>query len=324
MTAVYKRILITGVTGSGGSYLAEHILDQHPECEVHGFSRWRSGGRGRLDNGVSLHECDLMDLSSVTRALEDCEPDAVFHLAAHANVRACFDTPLSVLSNNIMGTANLLEGLRMTGMHPRFVMCSSSEVYGQVKPEDVPIKETLTPCPVSPYAVSKLTQDALSHTYWLNYGLPVIRTRMFSYFNPRRADLFATSFARQVIEIERGERQVLLHGNLESVRTLIDIRDACSAYWAALSCMPGEAYNIGGETTMTVGDFLALLKQQARVPVESRADSALMRPTDVTLQIPDVTKFWRATGWRPQYLLEQSVQHLLETLRESGAAARSA
>lgn len=312
-----KRILITGVTGSGGSYLAEHILEHHPACEVHGLSRWRSGGRGRLDNGVELHECDLNDLSSVFRALEDAEPDAIFHLASHANVRACFDTPLSVLQNNIMGTANLLEALRMTGLRPRFVMCSSSEVYGQVAPEDVPIKETCALKPVSPYAVSKLAQDALAHTYYLNYGLPVIRTRMFSYFNPRRADLFATSFARQVIEIERGERAVLLHGNLDSVRTLIDIRDACSAYWAALACMPGEAYNIGGESTMTVGDFLEILKRQARVPIATAPDPALMRPTDVTLQVPDVTKFWHATGWRPQYLLEQSVEHLLETLRES-------
>lgn len=313
--SLYKRVLITGVTGSGGSYLAEHILGSHPEVDLHGLSRWRTNAGRVLDSGVRLHECDLMDLSSVVRALETCEPDAVFHLAAHANVRACFDTPLSVLSNNIMGTANLLEGLRLTGLRPRFVMCSSSEVYGQVSAADVPIKEGCGCVPVSPYAVSKLAQDALSHTYYLNYGLPVIRTRMFSYFNPRRADLFATSFARQVVEIERGRAKEVRHGNLESVRTLIDVRDACSAYWEALSCQPGEAYNIGGEVSLTVGEFLETLRRYSTVTFDARPAPELFRPTDVTLQIPDTSKFYNATGWRPKYVLEQSVEHLLETLR---------
>lgn len=315
MTSVYKRVLITGVTGSGGSYLAEHILEHHPEVELHGLSRWRSGGRGRLDTGVELHECDLTDLSSVFRALEDSEPDAVFHLAAHANVRACFDTPLSVFENNTRGTLNLLEGLRMTGQRPRFVMASTPEIYGRVKRENIPITEECPQVPQSAYAVSKQAQDSLSHVYFLAYGLPVIRTRMFSYFNPRRADLFATSFARQAIEIERGEREVLLHGNLESVRTMIDIRDACSAYWAALSAVPGEAYNIGGEATISVGEFLALVRKHCARPIVAKQDPALMRPTDVEVQIPDCRKFWQATGWRPKYLLEESVAHLLETLR---------
>ena len=309
------RILITGVTGSGGSYLADHILEHHPEVHVHGFSRWHATTQSHVSPKVDMHEVDLLDLSSVIRGINQSWPLAIFHMASHANVRAGFDTPLAVLQNNIMGTANLLEAIRLTNRPTLFIMCSSSEVYGQVDPKNVPIKESCPLNPASPYAVSKLAQDALAHTYYLNYGIRVIRTRMFSYFNPRRKDLFATSFARQVAEIERGEREFLSHGNLESVRTMIDIRDACSAYWAALNCLPGEAYNIGGETTITVGEFLETLRRYSTKTFEAKPDKKLFRPTDVTLQIPDCSKFKKQTDWKPKYSLDDSVKHLLEHVR---------
>lgn len=311
------QVVITGINGSGASYLAEHILNHHDNVEVHGFARWHSANGNGRDTRIVRHEVDLLDLSSILRALGKARPDVIFHMASHANVRACFDTPLSVLNNNIMGTANLLEAVRvgMAGSPPIFIMCSSSEVYGQVAKENVPIKENCSINPASPYAVSKLTQDALSHTYFLNYGIPVIRTRMFTYINPRRGDLFATSFARQIVAIERGEREELVHGNLDSVRTIIDIRDACAAYWAALLCDPGEVYNIGGETTATVGEMLDILKAHALCPIRSRQDKSLMRPTDVTLQIPDVSKFRKKTGWTPRYSLEESIEHLLSEVR---------
>lgn len=319
-----KRALITGITGSGGSYLAEYIVGNHPDVEVHGIGRWHSTGTAdnlsAIRSRVTVHECDLMDFSSVFAALEASRPDVIFHLAAHANVRASFQTPLSVLNNNIMGTANLFEAIRAAKLNPIFQMCSTSEVYGQVGPEDVPIREETPMRPSSPYAVSKVTQDLLGYTYFVAYKMPVIRTRMFAYLNPRRVDLFATSFARQVARIERGLQKELVHGNLDSVRTIIDVRDAMRAYWdAALHCTPGEAYNIGGKTTITVGDFLDLLKSLAKTPIPSRVDPALLRPADVTLQIPSTEKFEQATGWKPQYSFEESVAFLLDHWRSEVA-----
>ncbi|MFA5140192.1 MAG: GDP-mannose 4,6-dehydratase [Elusimicrobiota bacterium] len=315
-----KTILITGVTGSGGSYLAEHAVREHPDAEVHGISRWHStAGRRNLEavaGKVHVHECDLRDLSSVVDVLERVRPDAIFHLASHANVLASFQTPLAVLENNIMGTANLLEGIRMAGLDPVVQLCSTSEVYGAVLPEEVPIKETAPMRPASPYAVSKATQDLLGWTYFRVYGMRVVRTRMFAYLNPRRADLFATSFARQIVRIERGEQEELLHGNLDSVRTLIDVRDAMEAYWvAAERCRPGEAYNIGGSTVIKVGEFLDLLVKKSKVPIKLRQDPALLRPADVTLQVPDTSKFTSETGWKPKYSFEESVDYLLSTVR---------
>lgn len=315
-----KKVLITGISGSGGSYLAEHITKNYPETEVHGISRWHSTSSQNnlrdIQNNVKIHECDLTDFSSILSVIKKVSPDHIFHLASHANVRACFEIPLSVLYNNIMGTANLFEAIRASNIDPKIMMCSTSEVYGQVDPKNVPIKEDCPLNPVSPYAVSKITQDLLSNTYYKNYGMKVIRTRMFAYLNPKRYDLFATAFARQVVMIERGQKKELVHGNLDSTRTIIDVRDAMEAYVCAIQKgKVGEVYNIGGNTVITVGEFLEVLKKQAKCKISSRVDPALLRPSDVTLQIPDVTKFKRDTGWEPKYSFEESVSHLLEYCR---------
>lgn len=315
-----KRVLITGITGSGSSYLAEYITENHPEVEVHGIARWHSTASNKNLDGIrdkiTIHECDLNDFSSILRVLNDVKPDAIFHLAAYANVRAAFITPLAVIQNNVMGTANLLEAIRVSGLNPIIQLCSSSEVYGQVDPKHVPIKEDCPINPVNPYAVSKLAQDALGYTYFKSYGMKIIRTRMFAYLNPRRADLFSTSFAMQIAKIEAGLQKELLHGNLDSTRTLIDVRDAMESYWIATAKgRPGEVYNIGGRTIIKVGEFLDVLKKLAKCSIPSRVDPSLLRPTDVTLQIPDTSKFEGETGWKPKYSFEDSAIHLLDYCR---------
>lgn len=322
---MFKRALITGVTGSGGSYLADYLVEHQPSVEVHGLSRWHSTAANtnlsRSREKVRVHECDLNDFASVLTALKDAKPDVIFHLASHANVRASFVTPTSVLSNNILGTSVLLEAIRAAGLDPVVQICSTSEVYGQVDPKNVPITEDCPMAPASPYAVSKAAQDLLGYTYFKAYGMKCFRTRMFAYLNPRRGDLFATAFARQVARIERGLQADLVHGNLDSVRTLIDVRDAMRAYWiAAGKCRPGEAYNIGHTTNvMKVGEFLERLVAKARVPIKRRVDPALLRPADVTLQIPDVSKFLAETGWKPELTFEQSLDWLLEHCRREAA-----
>jgi len=312
------KALITGIGGSGGSYLADYLVTHQPQVEVHGIARWHSStSRSNLAESrskVQLHECDLGDFVSVLQVMHKVKPDMIFHLASHANVRTSFITPLAVLQNNVGGTANLLEAVRMSGLNPRIQLCSTSEVYGNVT--KTPITEDAPMNPVSPYAVSKAAQDLLGYTYFYAYKMPIIRTRMFTYLNPRRADLFATSFALQVARIERGLQTELLHGNLDSTRTYIDVLDAVEAYWVAIEkCVPGEAYNIGGLTTKTVGEFLDILKAKSRVPIPSRVDPRLLRPADATLQIPSMDKFVKATGWQPRYSFEQSVEHLLQHCR---------
>ncbi len=326
MTGTLRRVLITGVAGSGGSYLAEHILQHHPEVEVHGIARWHSVARypDLFGGRVTVYDCDLLDFGSVLSAVEQARPDGIFHLAAHANVRASFEIPAVVLHNNIIATSNLFEAVRHLRLDPLIQLCSTSEVYGQVDPNDVPIREDAPLRPVSPYAVSKAAQDLLGWSYFTTYGMRIIRTRMFTYLNPRRTDLFATAFARQIAWIEEGMAAELVHGNLESVRTFIDVRDAMRAYWETLvHCRPGEVYNIGGVTTMTVGECLERLIALARVPIPTRLDPALVRPKDVTLQIPCVDKFIQATGWAPRISFEESLRHLLDHWRREARRQRA-
>lgn len=315
-----KKVIITGISGSGGSYLAEYIVNNHPDVEVYGISRWHSTSTNKnlknIFNKINIYECDLTDLSSVVNTLQDVKPDGIFHLASHANVRTSFITPLAVLNNNIMGTVNLLEAIRIAEIDPIVQLCSTSEVYGQVDPRNVPIKEDCPLNPSSPYAVSKVTQDLLGYTYFISYNMKIIRTRMFAYLNPRRTDLFATAFAMQVARIETGLQKKLLHGNLDSIRTILDVRDAMESYWIALTkCRYGEVYNIGGLTTIKVGEFLELLKKLAKCDIPSEVDPKLLRPSDVTLQIPSVSKFQKETGWKQKYSFEDSVQYLLEHCR---------
>lgn len=315
-----QTVLITGISGSGGSYLAEYIVNHHPRVKVHGISRWHSTTVDNLKNirsKITMHEADLTDMASIILVLQKVQPDAIFNLAAYANVLTSFMTPTAVMYNNVLGTSNLFEAIRILNIKPLIQHCSTSEVYGQVDPKNVPITEETPFRPTSPYAVSKTTQDLLAWSYFIGYKLPIIRTRMFTYLNPRRTDIFASAFARQVARIELGLQKELIHGNLDSIRTMIDVRDAMRAYWEALLyCEPGEVYNIGGTTIMKVGEFLDKLIALSTVPISTRLDPTLLRPADVTLQIPSVKKFIAATKWQPKYTFEDSMRNLLAYWRK--------
>ena len=314
------NVLITGITGMVGSHLAEYLLEHQSDCEVHGLVRWRSPRDNIADvaERITLHAGELRDLNSMVRVLKDVKPERIFHLAAQSYVDVSFQAPADTIHTNVIGTVNLLDGVRIAGIDPVIHICSSSEVYGQVRPDETPIRETNTFRPASPYAVSKVGEDMVALQYFLSYKIKTIRTRMFTHTGPRRGDVFAeSSFAKQIAEIEAGVRQNPVKvGNLDSVRTVLDVRDAVRAYWMLLDhCEPGEVYNIGGNRTMTVGEILETLEGLARVPIRHEVDPARMRPSDVTLQIPDTSKFMSATGWKPEIPPEQMFADLLEYQR---------
>lgn len=311
------RILITGITGMVGSHLAEYVLAHHPDVEVHGMVRWRSPRANlvKVAGRVTLHEGELRDLHSLVRVLETVRPERIFHLAAQSYVSASFTAPADTLHTNVIGTTNLLDAVRLTGIDPRIHICSSSEVYGQVREDEVPIRESNEFRPASPYAVSKCGEDMIALQYFLSYGIKTIRTRMFTHTGPRRGEVFAESaFAKQIAEVEAGLRpNPIKVGNLNSVRTFADVSDAVRAYWLLLEkCPPGEVYNIGGERTMTVGEMLDVLIGMAGCRIRCEVDPALVRPSDVTLQIPDTSKFRAATGWEPKVPLETTLHNLLD------------
>lgn len=314
------KILITGITGFVGSHLGEYVLNLNAGHEVYGLCRWRSpkDNLEKIYNKVTLLDADLGDLSALIRHMKEIKPDIIFHLAAQSYVLTSFNSPIHTLWSNVIGTTNLLEAVRITELDPVIHICSSSEVYGQVREEDVPIKETCPFRPASPYAVSKVGEDMVALQYWLSYGIKTIRTRMFTHTGPRRGDVFAMSFfAKQVAVAELGIKEpVIKVGNLKSVRTFCDVRDAVEAYWILVNkCKHGEVYNIGGNQTMTIGEALDILLSYSKKKLEVKVDPKLLRPSDVTLQIPCIDKFKNETGWQPKIPLEKTLQDMLDYWR---------
>jgi GDP-mannose 4,6-dehydratase len=315
------KILITGITGFVGSHLAEYILGLKEGYKIFGIVRWRSP-RDNLKNiydKINLIEADLCDATSLIRYLKDIKPDIIFHLGAQSYVLTSFNSPIQTLWTNVIGTANLLEAVRITGVNSLIHICSSSEVYGQVAEKDIPIKEGCAFNPASPYAVSKVAEDMLALQYWISYKIKTLRTRMFTHTGPRRGDVFALSFfAKQVAAAELGLSEPVVYvGNLKSVRTFCDVRDAVRAYWILVrQCKPGEVYNIGGNRSMTIGEALEIMLSFTKKKIEIKVDPQLLRPSDVTLQIPCIDKFKNETGWEPEIPLEKTASDLLDYWRQ--------
>lgn len=320
------KILITGITGFVGSHLAEYILQEHPEVKVAGLLRWRSPKDNIFGilGQITLCYGDLVDMASLRTILVEQRPDIIFHLAAQSYVDFSFLAPVSTLQTNIVGTCNLLETVKQmkiaSGYDPVIHICSSSEVYGQVKEDEVPITESNPFRPASPYAVGKVGEDMISMQYWLSWKIKTIRTRMFTHTGPRRGEVFVVSnFAKQIAAIEADlQKPVIKVGNLDSVRTFSDVRDAVRAYWLLVTkCEPGEVYNIGGNETMKIGEMLNRLIAMSMVKnIKVEIDPARLRPSDVTLQIPCVDKFVEATGWKPEIPFEKTLTDTLDYWRE--------
>ena len=329
------RVIITGITGFVGSHMADYLLKNIPDIQIYGVRKWRS----RYDNVLQLYdlpnvtfiEGDLTDRSSLGRAIQISKPDVVYHFAAQSFPESSFVTPTLTLTTNVIGTTNLMEELRVAKDNgvcdPIIISVSSSEVYGNPTEDEIPIKETNPIRAANPYSISKVGHDLMSQYYHKAYGLKVIITRMFSHEGARRGKIFALSwFAYQIVQHEKkrdfgkeGSWYKIYHGNLDSVRTYNHIDDAVYAYWLAIdNCEYGEVYNIGGDYTCTVGDALDMLISKSKKPdvFIKLVDPDRIRPTDITLQVPDSTKFREKTGWKPTKGLEEICDDLLNHWRK--------
>jgi len=325
------KALITGITGMVGSHLADYLLD-NTDWEIHGMMRWADSSKNidhlasRINSKarVSVHNADLNDFASLLSLINKIEPDYIFHLAAQSYPKTSFDSPLETLQTNIIGTCSLLEAVRLSKMQankPVIHVCASSEVFGRVPREKLPIHEDVNFHPASPYAISKVGTDLIGRFYAEAYNMKIMTTRMFTHTGPRRGDVFAeSSFAKQIAMIESGKiPPVLKVGNLDSLRTWSDVRDAVRAYYMLVTCNPigGEYYNIGGSYTCTVREMLSYLLSLSTVKdIKVEVEEERLRPIDADLQIPDTSKFRNHTGWEPQIKFETTMLDLLNYWRD--------
>lgn len=324
-----KKILITGITGMVGSHLADFLVE-NTDWEIYGMCRWRSP----LDNISHLVEDinkknrihlvygDLRDTMSIENVVKEVMPDYVSHLAAQSYPKTSFTAPLDTLDTNIQGTARVLEAIKNNCPNAIVHICASSEVFGRVPKEKLPIDENCTFHPASPYAISKVGTDLVGRYYAEAFGMTVMTTRMFTHTGPRRGDVFAEStFAKQIAMIEKGLiPPVIKVGNLDSLRTFADVRDAIRAYYMLLTVnpVPGEYYNIGGQYSCKVGEMLdfliSLSPMKDQIKIETDPDR--LRPIDADLQVPNTDKFTNHTGWKPEISFETTMTDLLNYWRE--------
>ncbi len=339
------RVLITGITGFAGSHLAEYLLEHHPDVAVYGTYRWRSRMEnleevsrrklldvveGRFTTGpdirdetkrrgrVLLLHTELTDAGAVEKLISAVQPHRIFHLAAQSFVQSSFDEPAATIGINVTSQLNILEAVRRHDLETRIHVAGSSEEYGLVLPDEVPMKETNPLRPLSPYAVSKVTQDKLGWQYFKSYGMHIVVTRGFNHTGPRRGLIFSTStMARQIAEIEAGLHEPVIYvGDLTTKRDWTDVRDMVAAYWLALEkAEPGESYNIGSGRTWSIREMLDSLLSHSKVKVRLQEDPARLRPSDVPILWADVSKFERATGWKPKIPFDRTLLDLLNYWR---------
>ena len=324
-----KVAFITGISGMVGSHLADYII-KNSEWDIVGLIRWRSP----LDNishllddinnkrRIKLVYGDLRDTISIDKAFEETTPEYVFHLAAQSFPKTSFDAPLDTMDTNIQGTNRVLESIRKYSPRAKVHICSSSEVFGRVSKEKLPINEECTFHPASPYAISKVGTDLIGRFYAEAYDMCVMSTRMFTHTGPRRGDVFAeSSFAKQIALAEAGyTKPIIKVGNLKSLRTIADVRDAVRAYFMLLTIKPspGEYYNIGGTFSIEIGELLDYLISISSIKskLKIELDESRLRPIDADLQVPDTNKFQEHTGWKPEISFEQTMNDLLDYWRE--------
>lgn len=324
-----KKVLITGITGMVGSHLADFLIKE-TDWEIYGMCRWRSP----LDNikhliedindkkRVHLVYGDLRDTISIYNVVKTVIPDYVFHLAAQSYPKTSFTAPLDTLDTNVQGTTRVLEAILKYAPKAIVHVCASSEVFGRVSKEKLPINEECTFHPASPYAISKVGTDLIGRYYAEAFGLTVMTTRMFTHTGPRRGDVFAEStFAKQIAMVENGQIPPIIKvGNLDSLRTFADVRDAVRAYHMLVTINPlaGQYYNIGGTYTCKVGDMLNFLLSLSPIKdkIKIEVDPERLRPIDADLQVPDTTKFTKHTGWKPEITFEKTMQDLLNYWRD--------
>jgi len=313
------KVLITGITGFAGSHLADLIVNEQLG-EVYGIHRWRSDMTNirHLDGKINMLECDLRDAFSVRDVIDAIRPDKIFHLAAQSFVPTSWSAPTESLSTNILGELNIFEACKKLGINPWIQIACSSEEYGMVYPDEIPIKETNPLRPLSPYAVSKVGQDLLGYQYFQSFGTKVVRTRGFNHTGPRRAHVFVCAdFARQIVDIEKGRRDPVINvGNLEAKRDFTDVRDMVKGYWVSTEkCEPGDVYNICSGTSWTIRQILDKLLEKSNVDIEVRQDPKRMRPSDVPVLQGDNSKFSNVTGWKREIDFDTTLLDILEYWR---------
>lgn len=298
-----KRALITGISGFVGKHLRETLL--HDGWDVFGFDI--------RPEGENVFAGDLSDRAALTRAVADCQPDAVFHLAG---IIKSSDSQ-AFYTSNLFGTLNLLDAVMQVEKRPKLVLASSSAVYGLTKSAR-PITERSPLRPVTEYAVSKVAQETAALRYHYAFGLPVIIVRMFNLLGPGQSpDLVCSAFARQIALAENSDQTEIVTGSLDARRDFVDVRDAVRAFeMLTEKGEAGQIYNACSGQAVAIQNCLSEMMSLSNKQLTARIDAARVQKNDVSVQVGSFQKLNKVTGWNPRISLKESLADLLNDWRE--------
>jgi len=314
------RVLITGADGFVGRHLAAFLLEQEG-IEVLGLDLQPPRAAAPWDK-CGLEVCDILDRDLVFSHVAGFRPDYVFHLAAQSSVRRSWDDPVLTYDIAWRGQANLFDALREAGLGARVHVACSSEEYGKVREEELPIREDHPLLPASPYALSKIIQDFHAVFSYQAYGIETVVTRAFNMIGPGQSpDFVVSDFARQIAEAEVGTREAVMRvGNLEARRDFSDVRDLVGAYWQLVrEGEPGEAYNVCSGRDHSIAEVLDLLLDLSGTPIKVEVDPARLRKSDIPVLRGDNGKMRELVGWVPDRPLEETLRDVLDWWREETA-----
>ena len=314
------RWLITGADGFVAGHLLPHLKEAEPDGEIFAMV-WNGSPRESWpepDERLAVLPGELTDADGIASIVRESSPDYILHLAAASSVARSWQDPEPAYRANILGQLHLLEAARSLERPPRVVVASSAEIYGRDGHDGRPISESAPLRPLSPYAVTKAAQDLQAFQYWAGFGLETIRLRLFNHTGPGRPDHFvASSFARQLAEIERGLREpALMVGNLDVARDFTDVRDVVHAWrLAALHGPPGSVFNVCSGHPTTIRSMLDMLLALVDREVEVRVDPSLLRSGEIEVLYGDRSLFTEMTGWEPRNPLKRTLEDLLDWWR---------
>ncbi|MBI4089606.1 MAG: GDP-mannose 4,6-dehydratase [Candidatus Levybacteria bacterium] len=315
------KVLITGVTGFAGSYLAKHLL-LTGKFDISGTYLLEESLKNiqEIKDKLNLIKIDLSRTKNVFDMIKNTSPAIIFHLAALTSPFDSFNNPIQTLNNNISLQVNLLESVRKNNLFKtKILIVSSADIYGLVKEKYLPIDEETPLMPTSPYSVSKIAQDFLGLSYFLAYRLKIVRVRPFNHIGPKQSPHFVvSSFAKQISEIEKGKKEPILRvGNLEAKRDFTDVRDMVNAYvLATQKGKDGEVYNLGSGRAYKISEILEKLVSLSFSKIKVVEDKTLFRPNDNPQLVCNADKFTKLTGWRPQIPLATTLKETLDYWRK--------
>lgn len=306
-------MLITGVDGFVGRYLADYCISKGDE--VHGITK-----TSKVDvKNVRMHICDVRDAGVVTEVISKVKPERIFHLAAITFIPEGGRNPKLTYDTNLYGTLNLYEAVKKSGLNPKILFVGTSEVYGKVNENDLPIKEDTPLRPLNPYAVNKAAAEILSG-YYSTQGLMIIRVRPFNHTGPGQNPSFVCSdFAYQIAEIEKGMREPILKvGNLDIKRDFTDVRDVVRSYWMLMGndIDSGEIYNVCSSRAVLIQEILDFLLSKAKIKIKVSWDINKLRSSDLQVSCGDNSKIKKTVGWEPEISIGKTLEDILEYWRK--------